>query len=74
MFGSKEEPFAGYITAFKAQDIAKNGCGWCFEKFDVTEQGVTYFDNHDKVLCPKCSTSNITTVFVDDLKKVKGGK
>lgn len=74
MFGNKEEPFAGYITAFKAQDLAKNGCSWCWQPFDVSAPGVTYFDNHDKVMCPKCSTSNITTVFVEDLEKVRGAK
>lgn len=55
LFGSHENPLAGYLPPEKFQDLVKYGCSWCQADIPYDAKGITIFERDDIILCAECS-------------------
>ncbi len=53
--GNDKDPFAGFISRDRFEDITKRGCGFCQAPVNYEDVGLTVMDRDDQVLCAECS-------------------
>ena len=70
MIGSPISPLAGYIKKDKFLELAKYGCSWCQADVDWGDEGITIYENQDKILCADCSASEHDCRIYSDHKAV----
>lgn len=51
------DPFGGFMTRERFNDIAKFGCSYCGADVDYHDVGVTVWPDREQILCPDCSTA-----------------
>lgn len=55
LIGDENNPYAGFVTPSRFQELAKYGCSWCQETLEFSDPGVTIYERDDMILCRKCS-------------------
>lgn len=55
LVGSTSSPLSSAISKQMFEDLSAHGCGWCGEKVEYDQVGVTVLTAYDTVMCPECS-------------------
>lgn len=59
LIGDDELPLAGYISRSKFEEMAKNGCSFCYASLEYGDKGITILDRDNQILCTHCSPHSI---------------
>jgi glucosamine 6-phosphate synthetase-like amidotransferase/phosphosugar isomerase protein len=55
LIGNPCDPYSGFITQERFEELAIAGCAFCPAPVDFTDIGVTIYEKDGVVLCPNCS-------------------
>lgn len=55
LVGDKDDPFAGYLSNNRLEEMASFGCSWCYAPIAPEDVGLTVVDHDDIILCKDCS-------------------
>lgn len=73
LFGTKETPFAGFVTKERFDELAKYGCSWCGSDVSFEDLGVSILEAAEAVLCPECGHGDKShnRVYTKDLTNLE---
>lgn len=71
VFGTNEDPFAGFLDLSRFSNISRLGCAWCRGDVKGTT-GLTIIEKDEIVLCTDCSggPDKHTRIFLDNFDEV----
>lgn len=71
LFGTIDQPFAGFITREKFNALAKYGCSWCGADVEFEDPGVVIFERTETIICPDCAngSAHSSRVYTTNLEE-----